>query len=506
MRIFIIILTFAIALVSISALILTERAIKINRNLLEFSIEIEADILAKTLHEIEDEDISIFRSYFDLISFDPSPGDTSGMIMAQIRMKDGRMLILGRKSYYIDELNRYKNIITLVLVFIIILEFIAIFIFTKEKVVKPYKVMGELTGSEPTPAGIVEKFKKMVLELEDNKKELEILYEHERDKVISITERSTSVLDNLRVGVIDIDIDGKIRKFNSVFSKMFEEAGISENIELSSTNLPKKLKDSLNLAFNERKYDTYRINIYDSIYEVIVSPVYEREEFSGISLTVYDITEAVYLERIVMTKEKIQSLGEMSAGIAHEFRNSAGVILASAKLLSKKYSDKSIDILLDETTSLMNTIEKFLQLIKSDEIKFERFKIEELVKEVSNNYKWDFKYISSVKFIDGDRDLIRRALINIFKNSIENGSSDKDISIDISEDDNWYKIEISDKGRGIKEDEIDKLKAPFYTTKDEGIGLGLSIIEKIMDLHNGSLEIIPEKIGLKVVMRWKKYA
>ena len=505
-RVFIIVLTFAIALVSISALILTERAIKINRNLLEFSLEIEADLLAETLDEYEIEDMSSIRPYFDLISFDHHLEDSAGMITAQIVLNNGKTLILGRKSYYIDELNKYKNIITIVLIFILILEFIAIFIFTNEKVLKPYKFMGELTGSEPSPEGIVDKFKKMVLELEENKKELEDLYEREKDKVIRITERSTSVLDNLRVGVIDVDIDGRIRKYNSVFSNMFEKSSLSENIYLLSSDLPESLKKSYLSAIEEKKFDTFNINLYDKIYEVIVSPVYEMEKFSGISFTIYDITEPVYLERIVMTKEKIKSLGEMSAGIAHEFRNSAGVILASAKLLSKKYSDKSIDILLDETTSLMNTIEKFLQLIRSDKIKFERYKIEELLREISKNYNWEFRYNSSVEFIESDRDLLRRALINLLKNSIENGSSVKDIFVNVSEDDNWYKIVISDKGHGIEEHDIDKLKAPFYSTKNDGIGLGLSLIEKIMDLHNGSLDIIPDEIGLKVVLRWRKNA
>lgn len=508
-RIFLIILTFGLALVALSGIMVTDRAIHLNEEIARFSLDVDADLLQELILSGAVDDLSDFRGIFDFVAIQPVDSVPENMITSNLILSDGSEVVVGRSYPLVDQLRIYKNLLLFTLIIVVILEIIAITVFTKEKVMKPFELMGKITGADPTPDSLVIKLEKMVEDLRENKAELELLYHQEQYKVVNITARSDSILDNLRVGVMDIDKQGKISRGNTALKEIFPQLPLNDGINYDRTDLPGVLIDLIRQVFQQGQTNSARINLEDRIIDVVISPVKVEQEFAGVFLSVYDISEAVYLERILMTKEKLQSFGEMSVGMAHEFRNSAGVILGTAKLLDKKYDREAVQILIDETNSLLSTMEKFLEVVKKQELKFEEFSIKNLTDEIAKNYQWQFHTDIKVDQIYGDRVLLRRAIINLIKNSLENKSSPQDILIMAEQDDNWFKLEVSDKGTGLSEKDIEKVKTPFYSTKSNGLGLGLSIVEKIMDLHQGTLQIMPilqqnEVKGTKIILRWRK--
>jgi signal transduction histidine kinase len=103
--------------------------------------------------------------------------------------------------------------------------------------------------------------------------------------------------------------------------------------------------------------------------------------------------------------------------------------------------------------------------------------------------------------IEADQDLIHRVLMNLIINSIQAIPESGKIDVNISEEKGGYKIEIKDTGSGISDENLSKIFNPFFTTKEQGSGLGLPIVRKIIEGHGGSIEIeSTEGAGTSVIL------
>ena len=129
-----------------------------------------------------------------------------------------------------------------------------------------------------------------------------------------------------------------------------------------------------------------------------------------------------------------------------------------------------------------------------------------LMKELDDKLKINFKSKNQEIFIMCDSDQINRAFINLLKNSIESINENKlknpdilkKIDIEISEKDDYIETYITDNGVGFDKKNIKNILKPYFTTKKNGTGLGLPIVNKIINDHNGTLNILSHKNGAKI--------
>jgi len=137
-----------------------------------------------------------------------------------------------------------------------------------------------------------------------------------------------------------------------------------------------------------------------------------------------------------------------------------------------------------------------------------------LLKQLDNSIKIDFKKSSEQIFLMSDREQISRVFLNLIKNSIEsinqknenNSNFNKKITIELIQRNNHIIATIEDNGIGFSElkKNIKEILNPYFTTKKNGTGLGLSIVNKIVNDHNGKIEFIPIENGAKVKMEFIK--
>jgi len=92
-----------------------------------------------------------------------------------------------------------------------------------------------------------------------------------------------------------------------------------------------------------------------------------------------------------------------------------------------------------------------------------------------------------------DKEQLTQVLINIIQNAIDAMSNGDNLTIKAFKEDNWVCVEITDEGVGIKQDDLDKIFVPFFSTKEKGTGLGLYITKQIMDSNGGSINIVSEE-------------
>jgi signal transduction histidine kinase len=201
-------------------------------------------------------------------------------------------------------------------------------------------------------------------------------------------------------------------------------------------------------------------------------------------------------------------LGEMSAGIAHEFRNFMGTILGAAKLAARQVpakdpSQESLSAILHVVSDMDHLITQFLNFAKKTELDLRPVAVEEWLRRVveqawaqsaTESHHVEFRCSANIGHISIDEVLMRQALSNLVQNAIEAMPKGGELQIatkvmQSQTSRRELELRISDTGLGIPGDRLEKIFLPFYTTKTKGTGLGLALVHKIILLHNGGIDV-----------------
>ena len=212
--------------------------------------------------------------------------------------------------------------------------------------------------------------------------------------------------------------------------------------------------------------------------------------------------------------ERLAALGQMVASVSHEIKNPLGIIRSTAELLSEKSSSDEIqsklsNIIVEESGRLNNVVTEFLDFARPQEPHFRDCRLDEIIQQnlaflkseldkrgiVVNNGTLNVKSFA----IEADPDQLYRAFLNIFINAIQSIRDGGEVSVEVKEEEALYRVEIIDTGLGIIPENLSKIFNPFFTTKDKGSGLGLSIVRKIIEIHNGKAWVESEQgVGTRV--------
>lgn len=202
------------------------------------------------------------------------------------------------------------------------------------------------------------------------------------------------------------------------------------------------------------------------------------------------------------TKERLASLGELSAGIAHEIRNPLGIISSSAQLLEGEVTNADsrqlLDIIREESARLNGLITDFLifgrqlepqrqncDLAALVERILERLRTTAEQKGVSLCFQRDCQNCEALV----DVDMMQQVLLNLLLNALDATPSQGEITVIVTSAENRIEILVRDNGCGIQPALQEKIFNPFFTTKSHGTGLGLANAYKILESHDGSLTV-----------------
>jgi len=211
------------------------------------------------------------------------------------------------------------------------------------------------------------------------------------------------------------------------------------------------------------------------------------------------------MEREISLKEHLASLGEMSAGIAHEFKNALGSIIGFTKLALKgKGEEKYMLKVRDEAESLNKVVNGFLFFAKPQNLEKSDVDLKEILNVLlagsPENITIKNEMNEGRHFIQGDKHLLKMAFGNILKNAYESMAEGGTIVISSSfhPREGLLRIRIEDQGTGISSKIRKEVFTPFFSTKASGVGLGLSIVYKVITLHNGKVNIRSSRKGTTV--------
>jgi two-component system, sporulation sensor kinase A len=234
--------------------------------------------------------------------------------------------------------------------------------------------------------------------------------------------------------------------------------------------------------------------------EAFASPFYLDNQVY-VQATVQNVTHRKLTEKLLSDREKLASLGQIAAGIAHEIKNPLSAVKGFLQLLKESNTHPYLDIMNDELDKALNTLQDLLQVSKPD-LHEEPLVSIDLCKEIKSiitlfqerlyTIEIEMDLRDSEKKIVGKRNLFQKAFFNVIKNAIEAIKDKGIIKIEHFYSNECIHIKVSDSGVGIPKEKLKLLGTPFFTSKSDGTGLGLTQVFTTINEHNGKIFIHSE--------------
>lgn len=238
--------------------------------------------------------------------------------------------------------------------------------------------------------------------------------------------------------------------------------------------------------------------------ETTISPIYnEKNEVESYVTVGRNITDRIKNDDALRNLDRLSIIGQLAAGVAHEIRNPLTSLKGFSKLLKSSTNpdkqERYLSIIMDELDRIDMIVNEFMSLAKPQAIKFEQVSLQVILESTVNilypqallhNVQIINAYQANEIYILCSPHQLKQVFVNFLKNAIEAMQFGGSVRIDVQKlEGKRVLISFSDQGTGIDSEVIGYLGTPFYTTKDKGIGLGLTVSNKIIQEHNGCMKI-----------------
>ncbi len=336
-----------------------------------------------------------------------------------------------------------------------------------------------------------------------------------------LTERLNRITDNLQEIVFETDEKGHIIFLNQAWKQMtgYEIDECLGTMYNQYFDQEERVIQHLSSVIKEHK-DSGRIELQllhkegKKVWGDVHYKLYfdEEHQFTGGIGTVADITKQklakLELEKsnqqLQMQAQKLAVAGQIAAGIAHEVRNPLTSVNGFLQLMKTQYPERTdyFDIIFSEIKRIDFVLSELLVLAKPQSVQFQEVQLHALLEQVitllktnavlSNiDLKQPFKKQDAGAIL-ADANQMKQLFINLIKNAIEAMPEGGSIYISTEKVMNEWKITIQDEGKGMSEEDIQKIYDPFFSTKTEGTGLGLTICAAILKDHHGRMDVVSE--------------
>lgn len=317
-------------------------------------------------------------------------------------------------------------------------------------------------------------------------------------------------IENTNEGFVTIDENHRVVIFNREAERIFgvkrEEILGKDLADILTPQCSQGHKKAVALYLETRKprlighqseFLTARKNgqLFPLSISFSVSNIGEKTFFTGI---IRDLTETKALEEQVLKSERLAALGQLVAEVSHEIKNPLVMIGGYARQLLRSAPDPKgrgkLQIIVDEVQRLETLIGEMRDLYRPKALNLETIDMALLLKEVreliqEEARKKKIEVVLDIPpapvMVEGDKDKLKQVILNLSRNGMEAMDQEGKLTVRARCLEDQVEVTISDEGPGIPEPERDKIFVPFYTTKKQGTGLGLSVSKRIIEDHPG---------------------
>ncbi|MGH4140803.1 sensor histidine kinase [Clostridium sp.] len=338
------------------------------------------------------------------------------------------------------------------------------------------------------------------------------------------------ILRSISSGMITADMCGKIKNYNDAASDIIKKVMCLNEINPEIVKiLMMQINETIETLDFVNRIECF--NGYDakgSIYLDITTSLMKNSlgECIGVICNFNDITSRKKIEESVERINRLTSLGELTAALAHEIRNPLSGIKMSAQILNKRFvsqlkvSDQNLfDAIIKETERLDFLITDLLNFSKPRIPKFQIIDVSEILDRAlifskekirAKQALVNVEYNINEKKVYFDKGQLSQIFLNIISNALDainiNGNLVITLKSPAESGKKYISVNFKDNGCGIEKENINKIFNPFFTTRENGTGLGLSVVHKLVIANNGNIEIESIKsVGTIVKIYLPKY-
>jgi len=306
-----------------------------------------------------------------------------------------------------------------------------------------------------------------------------------------------------------MDVEGRVIQANKAFEELFgfsAAEAIGNRYRVVPEHLIKEKEELLRLVQKGeviKPIETYRQTKDGETIPVsiTISPIRDiNNEITGFANICRDMRHRHRMEELMRRSEKLNTVGQLAAGVAHEIRNPLTTLRGFLQLQvqSKKLNLDHVRVMLSELERINLIVGEFLILSKPQAVKFKYRDIRDIIAEVSvfmssealmHNVVIKENYTNDDCSIPCEDNQLKQVFINVLKNAIEAMPNGGQVDIAIQRLANHVSVQVTDEGIGMDEETLKRIGDPFFTVKENGTGLGIMVSQKIIQSHQGLMEL-----------------
>lgn len=333
-------------------------------------------------------------------------------------------------------------------------------------------------------------------------------------QLVTIQDYMQAIMRSITSGVITVGPDGSVTTVNLAAERMMgmlEEDMVPRKIGVlfrDDGGLGSSLARILEGRTPKLVVDIQAVTVGGATLHAKVAMARMRDvggRLFGAVVTFEDVSEVRALTDQLIRADRLAAMGELTAGVAHEVRNPLGIIRASVQLVEDAHDDPvrvadATRIIKQEIDRLDRVIKALLDFGRPSTPTLRAISIDDVVDDVvlftrqfavQAQVKITTEYAADVPLVVADADQLKQVLVNLVSNAVQametTGGS---ICVRVWSDDAFVFISVADTGPGIEPEVMERVFDPFFSTKDGGTGLGLTIVHRIIDQHGGRIEVM----------------
>lgn len=372
------------------------------------------------------------------------------------------------------------------------------------------QLLNAAPSTENPSAFMAASMQAVIQKLREQEKELERLHRAERERAEQTERMSEEVTRNMPAGLVVVGSNGIIASANPAAEQALGVRGLvyRRHAEVlgEGSDLSRLIAECLSTGRVFRREQAHHSTPAGDtrLLGATLSPLRREDKISGVICLLSDLTELAALQQQVQLKENLAALGELSAGIAHEFKNALATISGYAQMLRAEPTAadaaEHADRILEQTRNITRVVTEFLKYAKPLDVSAEPVPLQGVIERVTSEVGDAMPGVrvrceGAFATVAGDESLLRQVFLNLARNAAEACAGTANGGRVLlrgelvnGEEAPLQRVTILDNGSGIAAGAQAKLFRPFFTTKADGTGLGLAVVQKIVVQHGGQVE------------------
>jgi PAS domain S-box-containing protein len=242
----------------------------------------------------------------------------------------------------------------------------------------------------------------------------------------------------------------------------------------------------------------------DKEYLVSAFHMEDAHRVMGVAVLLKDLESVKTVQSLVSYSAKLAALGRLTSGVAHEVKNPLNAMMIHVELLKERLEDsgadvrQSLEVIGSEIRRLDRVVQGFLKFMRPQELTLKPVDLNAMLQSVcalleaesqSHGVRFVLDLDADLPAVSADEELLRQAFINILQNAVQAMPTGGAVRVRTRPEElEWVRVTVTDQGVGIAPEDVDKIFKLYYTSKVGGSGIGLSVVYRIVQLHDGTIE------------------